>query len=52
MSMEEFADNVEMREEEGLTQEEILEENMEMERQFNEDNFMPAGYLPPDWYLF
>jgi len=46
--MEEFVDFTEKVEEESLT----LEEKAELERQFQEEHFIPEGELPHDWRLF
>jgi len=52
MSMEEFADFTEKVEEDSLTPEEVAEEEELLNRQFEEDNFIPQDFLPPNWYLF
>jgi len=49
MSMEEFADCIEEMKEEPLT---LTEEEETLNREFQEENFIPEDFVPPDWYLF
>lgn len=52
MSMEEFADYIEKMNEGSLTPEEIVENEELLNREFEEENFIPEEFLSEDWYLF
>lgn len=49
MSIEEFADYIE-EEPLTLTLEEQVEEKELLNREFQENNFIPEDFLSPDWY--
>jgi len=51
MSMEEFIDFVEEPKEKLLSPEEIAENEELLNREFEEENFIPED-ISPDWYLF